>query len=247
MFRSMTAFGRARETVSGKDITAEIKSVNNRYLDCTVKITKLYSFLEEKIKAYLSERGIVRGKIEVYIGVDMLALSGHKIHAPKGIGLLYVKKGIVIDNLIDGGEVVIALEDKSDLLYKVKALAYPILYEYTSKVRATQTKRKNSALASIILYINEHFAENITRESVGHALGYSPSDISHIIELIPNMSFRRLLNSIRVEVAKEYIKGRDMSLVDIAIECGFTSERTFYRAFKEITGMTPASFSGQRA
>jgi uncharacterized protein YicC (UPF0701 family) len=41
MFRSMTAFGRARQTVNGKDITAEIKSVNNRYLDCTVKITRL--------------------------------------------------------------------------------------------------------------------------------------------------------------------------------------------------------------
>ena len=70
MFRSMTAFGRARETVNGKDIVAEIKSVNNRYYDCTVKITKLYSFLEDKIKQYLQTKGISRGKVEVYVSID---------------------------------------------------------------------------------------------------------------------------------------------------------------------------------
>ncbi len=81
MLKSMTAFGRARAvSASGaKDITAEIKSVNSRFLDCTVRLPRAYSFLEEKIKAYLTERGIVRGKIEVYIGIDVLEQDGMEI------------------------------------------------------------------------------------------------------------------------------------------------------------------------
>ena len=46
------------------------------------------------------------GSVEIdlkTLGVDMLALSGHKIHAPKGIGMLYIRKGLAINNLIDGG------------------------------------------------------------------------------------------------------------------------------------------------
>lgn len=92
MLKSMTAFGRARGlSASGaKDITAEIKSVNSRFLDCTVRLPRAYSFLEEKIKAYLSERGVVRGKIEVYIGVDVLAQDGAEITLDRALTRSYL-------------------------------------------------------------------------------------------------------------------------------------------------------------
>ncbi|MGM9653587.1 MAG: YicC/YloC family endoribonuclease [Eubacteriales bacterium] len=92
MLKSMTAFGRARAlSASGaKDITAEIKSVNSRFLDCTVRLPRAYSFLEEKIKAYLSERGIVRGKIEVNIGVDVLAQDGAEITLDRALTRSYL-------------------------------------------------------------------------------------------------------------------------------------------------------------
>ena len=78
MLKSMTAFGRFRATApSGdRDIIAEIKSVNGRYLDCTVKTPRGYAFLEEKVKAYLTSRGISRGKVEVYIGIDVSRQTG---------------------------------------------------------------------------------------------------------------------------------------------------------------------------
>ena len=63
-----------------------------------------------EIGALCRERGVwfhtdaVQAVGNIEIDVDMLSLSGHKIHAPKGIGALYIKKGIVLPNLIDGGE-----------------------------------------------------------------------------------------------------------------------------------------------
>lgn len=72
MMKSMTAFGRARGTQGGKDITAEIKSVNSRYLDCSVKLSRAFSFLEDRIKPYLQSKGLTRGKVDIYIGVDVI-------------------------------------------------------------------------------------------------------------------------------------------------------------------------------
>ena len=72
MMKSMTAFGRSKQTVGGKDITAEIRSVNNRYFDCNTRLPRAYSYLEEKIKPYLQSRGISRGKVDVSISIEVV-------------------------------------------------------------------------------------------------------------------------------------------------------------------------------
>ena len=50
MVKSMTGYGRARETRNKRDITVEVRSVNNRYLDCTVKLPRAYVCAEDTIK-----------------------------------------------------------------------------------------------------------------------------------------------------------------------------------------------------
>ena len=81
MLKSMTAFGRARRMSSdgALDITAEIRSVNSRYLDATVRMSRQVAHLEDKVKAYLAEAGITRGKVEVYVGVDVLETRGLEV------------------------------------------------------------------------------------------------------------------------------------------------------------------------
>ena len=70
MIRSMTAFGRAKREGEVKTVTVEIKSVNSRFFDCSVKIPRAYSFLEERIKAYVQTNAVSRAKVDVYVSVD---------------------------------------------------------------------------------------------------------------------------------------------------------------------------------
>ena len=70
MIKSMTAFGRHTEAVNNKNITVEIKSVNNRYFDCSTRISRNYSYLEEKIKPYLQSHGVSRGKVDVSVSIE---------------------------------------------------------------------------------------------------------------------------------------------------------------------------------
>jgi len=69
MIKSMTGYGRRRETVDGKDIQIEIKSVNNRFLDINVRVPRLYNYLEDKIKHHL-QRSISRGKIDASVTIN---------------------------------------------------------------------------------------------------------------------------------------------------------------------------------
>ena len=67
--KSMTGYGRAREILHKRDITVEVRSVNNRYLDCAVKMPRLYLFAEDALKKRV-QRAVARGKLDVFVTVD---------------------------------------------------------------------------------------------------------------------------------------------------------------------------------
>ena len=78
MIKSMTGYGRAQGSFSGGEILVEIKSVNNRYLDCGVKLPRVYAFAEEAIKG-LVQRTISRGKVDVFINISSAGAQNTKI------------------------------------------------------------------------------------------------------------------------------------------------------------------------
>ena len=78
MIKSMTGYGRAVQTFENREITVEIRSVNNRYLDCSVKLPRVFGFAEDSVKAKVKEE-ISRGKVDVFISVNVTAGSDMKI------------------------------------------------------------------------------------------------------------------------------------------------------------------------
>ena len=68
--KSMTGYGRAKEERDGKTITVELRAVNHRYLDCTVKAPRQYGLLDDAVKKAAAAR-IARGKVEIFVGVEV--------------------------------------------------------------------------------------------------------------------------------------------------------------------------------
>ncbi len=78
MAKSMTAYGRSSAKANGQTITVEIKSVNGRYLDPQIKISRGFTFLEDKLRAYVKDR-VSRGKVDIYLGIEVLESVGEVI------------------------------------------------------------------------------------------------------------------------------------------------------------------------
>ena len=74
----MTGYGRAVKTLNGREITVELRSVNNRFLDCNVKIPRAYSYAEDAVKQAVKEQ-VARGKVDVFVTVSANAEDAVKI------------------------------------------------------------------------------------------------------------------------------------------------------------------------
>ncbi len=72
---SMTGYGSAKGSVEGQEITVELKSVNNRYLDCSVRLPRNFLFAEDTVKQAVSA-GVSRGKVDVFVSAQASQNSG---------------------------------------------------------------------------------------------------------------------------------------------------------------------------
>ena len=160
MIKSMTAFGRAKHEGIEKDITVEIKSVNSRFFDCTVKMPRAYLSLEERIKNYVQKNAVARAKVDVFITVDNHSTAPQKLdvdlaYAESYIAALYelrdrfgLKDDVSVMTVARNQEVFRATQVDADLESEWNLLR-PVLDAAIADHTAMRTAEGEKAIADI--------------------------------------------------------------------------------------------------
>lgn len=181
MVKSMTGFGRAKDTIDGIDITVEIKSVNHRYFEFFAKTPRTAQFLDEKLKSFCQEK-ISRGKIEVAVIIDNKnedaveleinhAYADAYISALKQLSVVFsIKNDIKLSDLVGVNEIFSVKRTETDeeaLTNAVLTVTKTALSEFI-KMREIEGERlKNDVLSRADLILSKvSFIEEKAPETV---------------------------------------------------------------------------------
>ncbi len=131
----------------------------------------------------------------------------------------------------------------SRVLMQVKSAFYGVLGEYLPQSEQTSGSGESEPLVKLLLWLDAHFTEPISLSDAASELGYSANYLSHIIKRGSGMSFPEILGSLRVERAVRLLASPHGRMLDVALECGFATERSFNRTFLRHAGCTPSEYA----
>ena len=167
----MTGFGRCVQSVDGLDITVEVRSVNSRFLDCSVKISRAFAYLEERIKPYLQKRGITRGKVDVWIGIEVADSGAVEVAIDEG----YLKGYL---------EALYTLRDRFGLQDDISVMTVARNQEiFRVKKPEEDVERDWARVLSVLAPAVDAFL--VTREREGACIGVDMSaKVLHILSIV---------------------------------------------------------------
>jgi len=102
--------------------------------------------------------------------------------------------------------------------------------------------RNSSRMEQVCAFINEHYTEEITRDDLAAVLNLNPDTFSRLFNQHTGTSLNDYVSRLRIEEAKKRLTGTDDPVTRISLDAGFDSIRTFNRAFKKLTGISPVEY-----
>lgn len=138
----------------------------------------------------------------------------------------------------------VSLNDCNEQSTLIKAIVSLILARTLPlfHLKPNTEKFKTNLSVRAVTYVTEHFKENISLDTAADALGISRFDVSRLFSSSIKINFVKYVNFLRIAYAKELLETTNKSVLDIALECGYETLRTFNRVFKECVGTTPLQY-----
>lgn len=136
--------------------------------------------------------------------------------------------------------------------FRVRAYAAKLiadLYDkavYDIRFQNALSESGNDLMTQLIDFLENHMEEQEVLDSVCRQLGLSRKTLDRTVKNAIGMTGKELLEELRVERAKNLLKNSSKNMNAILDSCGFGSEKTFYRVFREHTGITPKEFRQNR-
>ncbi|MGI6706599.1 MAG: helix-turn-helix domain-containing protein [Clostridia bacterium] len=107
--------------------------------------------------------------------------------------------------------------------------------------RMEQSRLRNlKRIQAVLQYIDNHYTRRITLEEAASQENLSPFHFSRLFKSTLGMTFKKYVNRVRINHAEALLQNSDLSITDIAFECGFESIRTFNRVYRSIKGASPS-------
>jgi len=107
------------------------------------------------------------------------------------------------------------------------------------ELRLRQDSREEDLIRQTMQILNEHFSEELSLQSVARQLGVTQWHLSHLFSAYLKMGFCSYINALRAQRARALLIATREPVTQIAYECGFGSQTTFNRVFRELFGMSP--------
>ena len=159
-----------------------------------------------------------------------------------GVGSVFTPKESTILMLRD------RIFEKGDFeLFDIKGCIYLMLSDFLENTELCESSQDSSIAVGVVDYVNKHITEKITLQNIAKALGYNPNYLSQRIGDLFGINLCSLISNIRADKAKYLLIETKKAGLEICYECGFGSERSFHRQFKEITGCTPKEYRAKYA
>lgn len=135
------------------------------------------------------------------------------------------------------------LKENEGNVFALKSLLYGVAAIYVrGPALPADTLKSEGLLYDIATFIDSHFTEAITLQTLAAHFGYSYRYMSGLINRHFGLSFAALLQQYRIDLACRLLKETENRITEIAENCGFDTTRSFNRAFQKVMGVTPKEY-----